>query len=177
MLDSKNAISGPIADGVYVLHMRATGNCLDVSGASTADGAKVQEWSCNGTVAQNFQTTSVGGGYYSILNTNANKSLDITGKSLDITGQSTAANALLQQWTYWAGANRNSESSTAAMAPSAFTCAAPIWCSTSFGGIPIIERRLCNIPGRGRRTSFGPSARSAAAEVREHDARDVSDGV
>jgi hypothetical protein len=31
-----------------------SGKCLDVSGNSTANGAKVQQWCCNGTDAQGF---------------------------------------------------------------------------------------------------------------------------
>jgi glucosylceramidase len=31
-----------------------SGKCLDVSGNSTANGAKVQQWDCNGTTAQSF---------------------------------------------------------------------------------------------------------------------------
>ena len=31
-----------------------SGKCLDVSGNSTANGAKVQQWACNGSTAQSF---------------------------------------------------------------------------------------------------------------------------
>ncbi|SDT04936.1 ThuA domain-containing protein [Actinoplanes derwentensis] len=33
------------------------GKCLDVSGAGTADGTKIQLWTCNGTGAQNWQVS------------------------------------------------------------------------------------------------------------------------
>lgn len=33
-----------------------SGKCLDISGNSTANGAKVQQWDCNGTTAQLFAT-------------------------------------------------------------------------------------------------------------------------
>ena len=39
-----DAIESPIADGDYILHTAVSGKCLDVSGASAADGANVQEW-------------------------------------------------------------------------------------------------------------------------------------
>ena len=34
--------------------MRALGKCMDVSGGGTANGAKVQLWTCNGGGAQNW---------------------------------------------------------------------------------------------------------------------------
>ena len=38
-----------------------TGNCVDVEGASLLNKAKIQEWDCNGTGAQSFQSEDVGG--------------------------------------------------------------------------------------------------------------------
>jgi hypothetical protein len=94
-----DALSSPIANGDYTLHTQVSGKCLDVSSSSTADGAKVQEWSCNGTQAQVFHVTQVGGGYYEIVNVHSNKALDIR----DV---STQENAPLQQWGYGGGANQ-----------------------------------------------------------------------
>lgn len=96
---AESAISGSLGNGDYVIKTVATGHCLDVSASSTADGASVQEWSCNGTKAQEFHVTAIGDGFYKILNVNSNKSLDIK----DV---STAANARLQQWGYGGGANQ-----------------------------------------------------------------------
>jgi beta-glucanase (GH16 family) len=94
-----DAIQAPIANGDYTLHTQASGKCLDVSGSSTADGAKVQEWTCNGTHAQVFHVSQVDNGYYEIVNINSNKALDIR----DV---STQENAPLQQWGYGGGANQ-----------------------------------------------------------------------
>lgn len=33
---------------------RSTGTCVDVNGASTANGTVIQGWTCNGSVAQDF---------------------------------------------------------------------------------------------------------------------------
>ena len=47
------------ADGSYSFSPRNnTGECLDVTGVSTADGARLEQWSCTGGVAQNFTLTA-----------------------------------------------------------------------------------------------------------------------
>lgn len=97
--DEVSALSGNVPDGDYVLKTAATGHCLDVSGSSTANGAKIQEWTCNGTQAQVFHVTSVGSGYYKIVNIHSDKAVDVK----DV---STAANAPIQQWGYGGGANQ-----------------------------------------------------------------------
>lgn len=84
-----------VTDGDYVIRSVATDHCFDVSGASTSNGAAVQEWSCNGTKAQVFHVASLGDGFVEITNVNS-------GKSLDVTGASREANAKLEQWTYGA---------------------------------------------------------------------------
>jgi len=94
-----DAIQAPIAAGDYTLHTQVSGKCLDVSGSSTADGAKVQEWSCNGTHAQVFHVIPTDNGYYRIVNINSDKALDIR----DV---STQENAPLQQWGYGGGWNQ-----------------------------------------------------------------------
>jgi beta-glucanase (GH16 family) len=76
-----------------------SGKCLDVSSSSTADGASVQEWSCNGTGAQLFHVSQVGGGFYEIANVHSHKALDIRDVSY-------AENARLQQWGYGGGQNQ-----------------------------------------------------------------------
>ncbi|MFO0586618.1 MAG: RICIN domain-containing protein [Polyangiaceae bacterium] len=96
---TENGLSANVPEGDYVFQTVATGHCLDISGSSVADGAKVQEWTCNGTNAQVFHVAPTGDGYYSILNVNSKKSIDVK----DI---STAQNAPLQQWGYWGGKNQ-----------------------------------------------------------------------
>ncbi|MGI5253261.1 RICIN domain-containing protein [Actinacidiphila glaucinigra] len=48
------------ADGSYVLTARHSGKCLDVASASAADGALLQQYTCNGTAAQSFRLTPSG---------------------------------------------------------------------------------------------------------------------
>lgn len=45
-----------VGDGCYNLVNRNSGKCLDVDAVSTADGAKVQQWTC-GSGATNQQWT------------------------------------------------------------------------------------------------------------------------
>jgi hypothetical protein len=52
------------------------GGCVDVNGNSSADGANVQEWSCNGSSAQNFVATDHGGGWFSLKHQGTNGCLN-----------------------------------------------------------------------------------------------------
>lgn len=96
---SEATIVSDITEGDYIIRSVATSKCIDVASSSTADGAKVQEWDCNGTNAQKFHISPTSGGYFKIINVNS-------GKALDIKDVSTAANALVQQWSYGGGANQ-----------------------------------------------------------------------
>ncbi|MGW7265024.1 ricin-type beta-trefoil lectin domain protein [Streptomyces sp. NPDC054842] len=69
------------------------GKCLDVAGASTANGTAVQIYDCNGTTAQQWTVGS-------------DQTIRALGKCLDITGNSTADGAKLQLWDCTGGANQ-----------------------------------------------------------------------
>ncbi|MBP5198495.1 MAG: RICIN domain-containing protein [Lachnospiraceae bacterium] len=56
---------------------RNSGLALDIDGASTANGANVQQWTINGTVAQGFELTANSDGTYSILSIMHGKSFDV----------------------------------------------------------------------------------------------------
>ncbi|MGP9022533.1 RICIN domain-containing protein [Streptomyces sp. BR1] len=47
------------ASGAYHFVNRHSGKCLDVPGASTADGARIQQYTCNGSAAQSFDVSPV----------------------------------------------------------------------------------------------------------------------
>ena len=49
------------ASGSYHFVSRNSAKCLDVPGASTADSVQLQQYACNGTGAQSFTLTPVGG--------------------------------------------------------------------------------------------------------------------
>ncbi|WP_367136920.1 ricin-type beta-trefoil lectin domain protein [Saccharothrix sp. HUAS TT1] len=69
------------------------GKCVDVAGASSADGAAVQLYSCNGTAAQQWSRPGDG-------------TLRALGKCLDIKDRGTADGAQLQLWSCGGGANQ-----------------------------------------------------------------------
>ncbi|MFY0522572.1 glycoside hydrolase family 19 protein [Archangium gephyra] len=92
-------IVSSITQGDYVIRSAMTQKCIDISSSSTADGAKVQQWDCNGTNAQKFHISPTSDGYWKIINVSSNKGLDIKEVS-------TAANALVHQWTYLGGNNQ-----------------------------------------------------------------------
>jgi hypothetical protein len=75
--------------------VRALGKCLDVPGSSTANGAQLQLWDCNGTGAQTWRTRTDG----TLLNPNSNKCLDATGFG-------TTDGTRLQIWDCHGGSNQ-----------------------------------------------------------------------
>ena len=83
-----------IATGVSMIITSVANKKLvtDVTGASTANGARVQLYSSNNTNAQKYRFGSIGNGTYKIINANS-------GKVLDVSGGSTADGAALQQYT------------------------------------------------------------------------------
>jgi hypothetical protein len=62
------------------------GKCLDVSGAGTWDGTKIQIWTCNGSNAQNWTITP-------------GSTIKALGKCLDVAGGGTANGTKAQLWT------------------------------------------------------------------------------
>ncbi|MER7751945.1 RICIN domain-containing protein [Kitasatospora sp. NPDC097643] len=75
-----------------------SGKCLDVTGASTADGAQAVQWTCGaGQAGQQWSLVPVAGtGTVQLVSANS-------GKCLDVTGASTADGAQVIQWTCGAG--------------------------------------------------------------------------
>ncbi|MGW3993823.1 ricin-type beta-trefoil lectin domain protein [Amycolatopsis sp. NPDC004772] len=69
------------------------GKCIDVAGASNANGTAVQLYDCNGSGAQQWTVGTDG-------------TLKALGKCLDVTGQSTADGAQLQLWDCGGTANQ-----------------------------------------------------------------------
>jgi hypothetical protein len=76
-----------------------SGKCVQIQGGSTADLARAQIASCNGSSAQAFRIESAGGGFYSIRNLGS-------GKCLDVQGRSTADGAAVVQYTCNGGTNQ-----------------------------------------------------------------------
>ncbi|WP_406836040.1 RICIN domain-containing protein [Streptomyces sp. AHU1] len=77
-----------------------SGKCVDARAAGTADGTAVQQYSCNGSQAQQWRFTTTSGGYSQVGNR-----ADST-KAWDVTDVSAADGAPVQLWTYGGGANQ-----------------------------------------------------------------------
>ena len=97
---------GPIANGTYRMlptHIpgSSTPQCADVNGRSTASGADVIQWNCNGQTNQQWRFTHLGGGIYEIRAVHSNLCLSVQGNSAtngaDVV-QLTCSNATGQRW-------------------------------------------------------------------------------
>lgn len=84
-----SAISGATE---LTIRARSSNKCLDVVGASTSNGARIQQWDCSGSRQQRWKMQPVGNGDYYIVNVNSNKCLDVTDGSR-------SDGAPLQQWS------------------------------------------------------------------------------
>lgn len=93
-------VDQPSPTSWYSVANKANGKCVDARAAGTANGTVIQQYSCNGTQAQQFQFQPTSGGFTRINNRN-----DAT-KVIDVTGVSAADNAGLQLWTYSNGNNQ-----------------------------------------------------------------------
>jgi chitinase len=82
---------GP-ANGTYTITSAFSGKCLAIAGASTADGAQLEQDTCNGKGAQLFKVRDMGGGWYRLINKHS-------GKAIDVAAASTADGAKVQQYT------------------------------------------------------------------------------
>ncbi|MET9680602.1 non-reducing end alpha-L-arabinofuranosidase family hydrolase [Streptomyces coeruleorubidus] len=83
----------------YVLVNRGSGKALDVSGASTADGAALSQWARHDGANQRFQFVDSGSGYYRLK-------AQHSGKVLDVYNFSGADHADIVQWGDAGGVNQ-----------------------------------------------------------------------
>ncbi|MFY1633112.1 RICIN domain-containing protein [Solwaraspora sp. WMMB335] len=81
------------------LTMRHSAKCVDVISASTADGAEIAQYVCNGGSNQRWEFQDLGGGYYRIVARHS-------GKCVDVDAASTADRARIIQWTCHGGQNQ-----------------------------------------------------------------------
>ncbi len=77
--------TAPLANGTYRMlptHVPAsTPRCADVNGRSTASGADIIQWSCNGQTNQQFAFTHLGSGIYEIRPVHSNLCMGVAGNS------------------------------------------------------------------------------------------------
>ncbi|HEX3513127.1 MAG TPA: carbohydrate-binding protein [Trebonia sp.] len=89
----------------YEVVNASSGLCASAASGGTANGTAVQQLACTGATSQLWQFVPVTGGYYEVLNENA----QAAGESWNITGGvgATASGALLQLWSYGGAGNTN----------------------------------------------------------------------
>ncbi|HYE05224.1 MAG TPA: RICIN domain-containing protein [Planctomycetota bacterium] len=76
-----------------------SGKCLDVAGASRANGADVVQWTDNGTSAQQWRIDALSDGTYTLT-------ARCSGQALDVGGAATADGGDAIQWPAHGGANQ-----------------------------------------------------------------------
>ncbi|MEV4346876.1 pectinesterase family protein [Actinoplanes sp. NPDC049596] len=85
-----SAAALPAAGGTYQLKVTKSGQCIDVPGASTANGALLQQWGCTGNATwQQFKLVAAGSNYL-LQNVSSGKCIDVPG--------ATKESVQLQQW-------------------------------------------------------------------------------
>ncbi|MBB2940761.1 pectate lyase [Actinoplanes lutulentus] len=81
----------PATGATYTLKVTKSGKCIDVPGASAANGALLQQWGCtDGAKWQQFKLVAAGSNYL-LQNISS-------GKCIDVPAGSTSSGVQLQQW-------------------------------------------------------------------------------
>lgn len=93
-------VDQPVPTTWYTMANKGNGKCVDARAAGTANGTVIQQYSCNGSQAQQFQFQPTSDGFTRVNNRND------ASKAIDVTGVSSADNAGLQLWTYSGGNNQ-----------------------------------------------------------------------
>lgn len=109
---SKGWVSNIPFAGVYEIQSASSGQALDVSGASTANGAAVVQWPYAGGRNQLWNFIPTSAGYYQIKS--ANSALDLA-----VTNASSTNGALITQWQF--GSAKNDEWLPSANADGTYT--------------------------------------------------------
>ncbi|WP_409474666.1 ThuA domain-containing protein [Streptomyces sp. HC307] len=138
----------------YTLANKANGSCVDARAAGTANGTPIQQYTCNGTLAQQFQFRSTDGGYTRIANRGNPQQV------IDVTDVSTADNAPLQLWSYGGGANQQWQPVREASGSYRFVARHSGKCLSTTGssvnGVQLVQRPCDNSTAQ----SFGLSPQS-----------------
>ncbi|MEV0794564.1 RICIN domain-containing protein [Kribbella sp. NPDC050459] len=85
----------------YRLFSVRSGKVMDVNGFSTADGARIQQWTDQNTANQQWKLRPTGDGYYELVNRNSGKVLGIAGSSASQAAaaeQQTDSSSTSQEW-------------------------------------------------------------------------------
>ncbi len=110
VMDNRNLYSAPVSrtitvsgtttgsfSGTYKITARHSAKALDVNGNGTTDGTNVQQWTDNGSTAQQWIITATTDGFYRIVGKGSGKALEVSNSSLADGGNA-------QIWSY-TGAN------------------------------------------------------------------------
>ena len=95
MITSMAVANAAVSTGAwYNLVANNSGKCVDAAAAATANGTAVDQYTCNGTTAQEWQfEPAADPGYYVIVNENGSQ------PAIDIAGPSTSSGALVHLWS------------------------------------------------------------------------------
>ncbi|WP_204358977.1 pectinesterase family protein [Streptosporangium sp. 'caverna'] len=85
------AAAAPVAGGVYTLASGSSGKCVDVAGASSADGALLVQVACNAAATDQQWKATAQGSAFTLANVGS-------GRCVDVPGSSTVSGTQLQQW-------------------------------------------------------------------------------
>ena len=91
-----------VGGGEYKIIGVQSGRSVDISGAGTANGTKVQLWDYVGGANQKYFLCPTTSGYYRVQPAH----LNAAGSCLDVNGASTADGALVQLWQWLDGNNQ-----------------------------------------------------------------------
>ncbi|GAU66375.1 hypothetical protein SSP35_03_00230 [Streptomyces sp. NBRC 110611] len=89
--DTAPLSAAPAAETVVQLQVAGSGKCLDIPGASKADGKRAQQYTCNGTNAQQWRTVPVDKSAFELRSV-------ASGKCLEVRRESTEVRAEVGQW-------------------------------------------------------------------------------
>ena len=143
------APSGPVDTSAwYRLVNTNSGKCVDASGAGTANGTPILQWSCgSGQANQQWQFSATDSGYYVITNRNAAGNQQV----VDLPNSSTADGTKLTTWARNSGANqqwqpvRQSDGNYHFVSRSSGKCLDIPGASTADGAL--VEQWTCNGTG------------------------------
>ena len=83
LLETTLALSQTVpTSGPVQMTVSHSGQCLDVSGASTADLASIIQWTCHGGTNQQWRLVPVSGGYH-VVSVNSGKCMDVNAASMN----------------------------------------------------------------------------------------------
>jgi len=98
---SESAIQ--VGSGIYNLVGLQSGKCAEVQGGSTANMARLDIATCNGSARQQFRAEAMGGGFYRLRNVSSNRCVDVSGASTADGAaiiQYDCGSGLNQQWSF-----------------------------------------------------------------------------